>query len=345
MWDNSTVTDAGSALLARWAGGGTLTIDNASVGSGVVAAVQLGKMTELTDERHVLGVAGVKTVDGGVCYTVKIPAADAAYTINQIGIWGHLDDDERTLIAVYQDDTGISIPAVSEMPDFLYSFFATIQTDVTGELSVTLDSSTALSRDEAEELIDEKIKDVKPEDIGAADAEHTHTGYAASSHNHSASNITSGTLPVARGGTGNTSVDTTPTSGSTKMVTSGGVHTALAGKADSSHKHSASDITSGALSVERGGTGNTSVDTTPTSGSTKMVTSGGVYTALSKKANSSHNQAASTVTAGTLGGKVVANASAVATLTDKQVRNVYAGTSDMTDGSSSLTTGDMYVKY
>lgn len=36
-----------------------------------------------------------------------------------------------------------------------------------------------------------------------------------------------GTLPVANGGTGNTSVDTAPTSGSTKMVTSGGVYTAI----------------------------------------------------------------------------------------------------------------------
>ena len=51
--------------------------------------------------------------------------------------------------------------------------------------------------------------------------------YAAASHNHSAANITSGTLAVARGGTGNTSVDTTPTNGSTKMVTSGGIYTAI----------------------------------------------------------------------------------------------------------------------
>lgn len=80
-------------------------------------------------------------------------------------------------------------------------------------------------------------------------------GAAASSHNHSASNITSGTLAVARGGTGNTSVDTTPTSGSTKMVTSGGVYTALSGKAASSHSHAAGDITSGTLAVARGGTG------------------------------------------------------------------------------------------
>ena len=42
----------------------------------------------------------------------------------------------------------------------------------------------------------------------------------------------------------------------------------------------ASKITSGTLSVARGGTGQTSVDTTPTSGSSKMCTSGGIYTAI-----------------------------------------------------------------
>ena len=67
-----------------------------------------------------------------------------------------------------------------------------------------------------------------------AAANHNHDGvyqaagsYAAASHNHSASNITSGALAVARGGTGQTSVDTTPTSGSKKMCTSGGIYTAL----------------------------------------------------------------------------------------------------------------------
>ena len=48
---------------------------------------------------------------------------------------------------------------------------------------------------------------------------------------------------------------------------------------------------------------------------------------------------------GTLGGQVVANASAVATLETKQVRNIYAGTSDLTAGSSALPTGDIYIVY
>lgn len=62
------------------------------------------------------------------------------------------------------------------------------------------------------------------------------------------------------------------------------ISSSVAGKAEKTHTHAAGDITSGTLPVARGGTGNTSVDTTPTSGSTKMVTSGGVYDALAKKA-------------------------------------------------------------
>lgn len=124
-----------------------------------------------------------------------------------------------------------------------------------------------------------------------------------------------------------------------------GVTAEQIGAAASSHNHSASNITSGTLGVARGGTGNTSVDTTPTSGSTKMVTSGGVYTALAGKAASSHNQAASTITAGTLAGKVLANASATATLTNSQVRNIHANTTDMTAGTTALTNGAIYLCY
>lgn len=117
--------------------------------------------------------------------------------------------------------------------------------------------------------------------------------YAPTSHNHGAGDITSGTLPVARGGTGNTSVDTTPTSGSSKMVTSGGVYTALSGKAASSHNHSAANITSGTLPVARGGTGVTSLDAllTAVGAQPKMIT--GTYTGNGSSANRTINIGAS----------------------------------------------------
>ena len=95
-----------------------------------------------------------------------------------------------------------------------------------------------------------------------------------------ASDITSGTLTVSRGGTGRTSF--TPnrvvTSGtlSTGALTSSAItttelgyldgvtsniQTQLNGKSNTSHKHNASDITSGTLPIARGGTGATTVTT------------------------------------------------------------------------------------
>lgn len=62
------------------------------------------------------------------------------------------------------------------------------------------------------------------------------------------------------------------------------------------------------------------------------------------KAESEHLQSASTVTAGTFGGAVVANASTVANLGTKQVRNIYAGTTEMVAGTSTLPAGDIYVQ-
>lgn len=70
-----------------------------------------------------------------------------------------------------------------------------------------------------------------------------------------------------------------------------------------------------------------------------------VDTGLSGKASSSHNQAASTITAGILGGQVLANATAQATLSSSQIRNIVISTTDLTAGTSTLTTGTVYFVY
>ena len=105
----------------------------------------------------------------------------------------------------------------------------------------------------------------------------------------------------------------------------------------------------GVMSVAGGGTGKSSL----TKGSyligngtedVQLKTPAQVLSDIGAAA-SSHNQAASTITAGTLAGQVVANATAVATLTTAQVRNIYAGTDDMTAGTTSLPTGQIYLMY
>lgn len=82
-------------------------------------------------------------------------------------------------------------------------------------------------------------------------------GAAAATHKHSAADITSGTLPVTRGGTGATSA--------ANARTNLGITPENIGAADENHKHSAADITRGTMSVSRlptitvakGGTGAT----------------------------------------------------------------------------------------
>ena len=50
-------------------------------------------------------------------------------------------------------------------------------------------------------------------------------------------------------------------------------------------------------------------------------------------------------TQGTLAGLTTANLTAVASLTSMQIRNIYAGTTDMVANSSVLSSGDIYFCY
>lgn len=146
MWDQAVVTNAGKALLQQWAGGGTLTIDGAKAGAGAVSQLNLINQTAVTQEKQTLSIISAKQVEGGTQFHVQITAPDAGYTAKQIGIYGHLDSGDSTLIALYQDGSGITVPSKAEMPDFVYAFYATIQGSNTGTLSVTLDTSALVTQ-------------------------------------------------------------------------------------------------------------------------------------------------------------------------------------------------------
>ena len=95
--------------------------------------------------------------------------------------------------------------------------------------------------------------------------------FSMDSHRHAASHITSGTLPIARGGTNATSastalsnlggVPTTRTINSKALSSNITLSASDVGAAESNHTHSTSDITSGTLPIARGGTNATSAST------------------------------------------------------------------------------------
>ena len=121
---------------------------------------------------------------------------------------------------------------------------------------------------------------------------------------------------------------------------------ALAGKADSVHTHEIAQVNGlqTALDGKSPTTHNHNGVYAPVSHTHEIAQVNGLQNQLNGKANSSHTHPASQISAGTLSGSVVANASAVSNIGTKQVRNIYAGTSDIGVGAS-LPTGDIYLVY
>lgn len=175
---------------------------------------------------------------------------------------------------------------------------------------------------------------------------------------------TTGALPVANGGTGlaTASYKNAVVIGNSTTVTNAMQTVRTASGAFYS---TGQDVkpSFGTLPVAQGGTGNTSVDSTPTANSTKMVTSGGIKTALDLKANiaspdftgtpqapnatpsSNSRQIATTSFV-----KSVLNRSSAVNVADTDLdrvmaRGIQASTTDLTAGSSSLTNGTIYLVY
>lgn len=132
-----------------------------------------------------------------------------------------------------------------------------------------------------------------------------------------------------------------------------GLGDALADKAGTDHTHTAADV--GAVPATR------TINTKPLTGDVTLTAADvgarandwvpgvddvtGLGAALDSKAASTHTHAAGGIAAGTLGGQVKANAAAAGTLGTAQVRNIYAGTAELTPGTSTLATGDIYLMY
>lgn len=257
MWDQAVVTNAGKALLQQWAGGGTLTIDGAKAGAGAVSQLNLINQTAVTQEKQTLSIISARQVEGGTQFHVQITAPDAGYTAKQIGIYGRLDGGDSTLIALYQDESGITVPSKAEMPDFVYAFYATIQVSNTGTLSVTLDASALVTQATLTAAV-AKAGDMK-KSVYDADGDgvvdnaqkldgRTAAHFAAAQHSHAMSQVS-------------------------------GLSSALAGKADAAHSHKIADVNGLQAALDGkinttytlGITGNAIV-LTPSSGDAQQIT-------------------------------------------------------------------------
>ena len=140
----AVITNAGRALLDQFAAGGhTLNIDGATVGSGVVAEANLRIQTALTDEEDTASIISSEAFSGGTKYKVQVgPAEEAAYTAHQIGIWAHIDSGSTALLMIAQDtEIGVSVPLKSVSPNFAFGLYLTLAVDNTEGLTVIIDET------------------------------------------------------------------------------------------------------------------------------------------------------------------------------------------------------------
>jgi hypothetical protein len=174
MWNNSVITNAGKALLASWVGEAVFSLDSAKGGTGTVAAVALVNQVALVSLKQTLSILAIETIAAGIRVKIRITAPAVGYTLNQIGLWGSIDGGASTLIALYQDETGVPIPAVADVPDFVYTYYAILEVDNTGTLTVTLDTSALASVTDVDSAIQVHNEDTEAHPDKAS-AVHTHT--------------------------------------------------------------------------------------------------------------------------------------------------------------------------
>lgn len=158
MWEAATITDAGSNLLAGWIAGTTLRITRAAAGTGTVPDADLYSMTELVQQKQSMSVVDIIREEDGKGVTVKLQlqAAADAYTLQQIAVFARLDDGEEALLAVFQDHTGIAIPAASTSQSFIYNFFGTIAINNTGTLTIEINGGAAVTLETLRRYLAEK---------------------------------------------------------------------------------------------------------------------------------------------------------------------------------------------
>jgi len=153
------VTNAGKALFATWANGTTFNFDAAEGGTGTVAESALLAQTALVNKKQDISILGGERVTDGVKLTIQITAPATGYTLNQIAIKGSVDGGTRALTALFQTSDGVTIPSVTQTPDFIYKFFGVVMVSNTGAFTLTIDTSAVVSQSTLEEAIETHNED------------------------------------------------------------------------------------------------------------------------------------------------------------------------------------------
>lgn len=155
------ITNAGNSLINAWVGEKTLRFDCAKAGTGTVEIAAMMAQTDLVSQKQDAGILSAESVDGGIRLKLRVTASQEGYLLNQFGVWASVDGN-TALIAIYQHESGVSVPSMDDSPDFVFTFYALIMTSNTGTWTVNIDTSALVTHDDMNSAIAESVKNCLP---------------------------------------------------------------------------------------------------------------------------------------------------------------------------------------
>ena len=258
-WDGK-VTNVGLSLLEQWGTGSqTLHIDKVTIGTGTVPSASMIASTTVAGEIGETPITGSSVVTGGIQYQVQVQPQTAAYTLHQIGVWGHLGDSgTATLIAVFQEEDGINIPAEADEPGYALTVYCTVAMINTGSITINLSGGAYATLDMMNAALALKAPIASPALTG------TPTAPTAAEGTNTTQIATTSFVQTGLAGKQDTlTFDSTPTSGSTNPVTSGGVYEKIGAVGNTPLQTQITALNNAAAALESGAailaTGNTHV--------------------------------------------------------------------------------------
>lgn len=146
----SVITNGGLSLLAE----GTPQIESVWGGSGTVKEAALLAQTALAEPKQQGSIIAYETGNSGGRLKLQFGAADAEYTLRQIGIFAKgTGAGESILFALLQNPEGIKISAKADWPSFVYTHYCQMNLANAEDFTVNIDSGALVSLSTLQEAL------------------------------------------------------------------------------------------------------------------------------------------------------------------------------------------------
>ncbi len=169
-WENTVITNKGLALLAKLIEGYPLRITRGYSGTGYVTPGVLQNLTDVQGKVQPVNFRPVSYPEPGKCALKCYLTNDSlgsGYAANQIGIYARDPNEGEILFIISQAERGkgTDIPSNTEMPGYTSEWNFTFKYGQAGSVSVTVDPTGTVSREEMEEFIDTEIQSISTAEI------------------------------------------------------------------------------------------------------------------------------------------------------------------------------------